>query len=154
MSQQNEQQNAGNIGFVIEIVIGAVGALNCVIVPVLFSYSIIYQQLELFPTLFPFPGLYFMEIILFGGLGLTAVFFNLNHLHRFWSWIPWISSGFLLAMVILGAWSIGFFLIPAMLAFLIVGILIDRRLKGNSALHLIYFVAAGISQALLVFLFI
>lgn len=149
---QDQSPNPSKIIYGIEIVLGVMGALNCIIVPLLFAYYIIYERLELFPTLFPLPGLYFLEIILFGILGLIAVFFNSKQLHIFWSAVPWISSGFLLAMVILGAWSIGFFVIPAMLSFLVVGILIDSNLNGNLALHLIYFISAAIAQAVIVFI--
>jgi hypothetical protein len=39
-----------------------------------------------------------------------------------------------------------------MVLFLIVGILADRRINGDFALHLIYFVSGGIAQSILVFL--
>ncbi|MBE9475169.1 MAG: hypothetical protein IMY85_09790 [Chloroflexi bacterium] len=52
-----------------------------------------------------------------------------------------------MALVILGAWTIGFYLIPAMILFSIVGILADKRTQGDLALHLIFYVSAGIVQA-------
>jgi hypothetical protein len=149
---QDQRHDRSKIIYGIEIVLGIIGALNCIIVPLLFAYYIIYERLELFPTLFPLPGLYLLEIMIFGVLGLVAVFFNSKKIHIFWSAVPWISSGFLLAMVILGAWSIGFFVIPAMLSFLIVGILIDSNMNGNLALHLIYLISAAIVQAVIVFI--
>ena len=118
----------------------------------IFSNYVISQSDGNFSALWSLQGFYFLEIILFGILGLIAVLKNSKQLNTFWSGIPWISSGFLLAFVIIGAWTIGFTLIPAMISFLLLGILIDRRLKGDSALHLIYFVSAAIAQAVLVFL--
>jgi hypothetical protein len=138
----------------IEIIIAIFAALNCLIVPLLFSYSTITQVGENIITLWPLPGLYFFEIIIIGVLGLVAVLKSTSQLSLLWSAIPWICSGILFAFVILGAWTIGFALIPAMISFLLLGILIDRRLKGDSALHLIYFVSAGIAQAVLVFILV
>jgi hypothetical protein len=98
------------------------------------------------------PLIYFVEIFVLGIVCLIAIaMLRQNSVSR-WSGIPWICSGVLLALIILGAWTIGFYLIPAMILFLIVGILVDKRTQGDITLHLIFFVSAGIVQASLVFL--
>lgn len=151
-TEKTPPTDASNRRRVIEITLAIIGVLNCIISAVIFSNYVISQSLENFSALWSLTGLYFFEIILFGVLGLIAVLKNSKQLHTFWSAIPWVSSGFLLTFVIIGGWSIGFTLIPAMISFLLLGILMDRRLKGELALHLIYFVSAAIAQAVFVFL--
>ncbi len=126
------------------------GAMNCILVAVIFMMpNITGAGLT---SIWPFPLIYFIEISVLGIVCVIAVGKLRNNLESRWSGIPWICSGVLLALVILGAWTIGFFLIPAMILFLIVGILADRRTQGNIALHLIFYVSAGVIQASLVFI--
>ncbi len=82
---------------------GFVGALDTLIVPLIFSQG---QE-----PLFPLPGLYLIEIGLVGLLALASIF------ARRWPLVPWLAGGILLAFVVLGAWTIGFFLVPGFLAF-------------------------------------
>lgn len=135
-----------------EWILAGFGALNCFLAVGIFTFF----QLSLpdggLSIIWPFPAIYFIEIITLGILCVIAVAKSQHSSKSNWTGIPWICSGILLAFVILGAWTIGFFLIPAMVVFLIVGILIDRRTQGDHALHSIYFVAAGIAQASIVFL--
>jgi hypothetical protein len=135
-----------------EWIFSSLGAVNCIVIPILFSYSQIQFSAGGFSNIWPLPGIYFIEIISLGIFCVIAVAMNKDGKKSFWSVIPWICSGILLAFVILGAWTIGFFLIPAMILFLLVGINTDRRTKGDIALHLIYFVSAGIAQSIIVFL--
>ena len=89
----------------------AIGALNAIGIPLLFSIDPNQQPL------FPLPGLYFIEIALVGVIGAFSLFLGR------WSIAPWLASGILLAFVVLGGFSIGFFLIPAFLAFAVGGAL-------------------------------
>lgn len=133
-----------------EWVMSILGAMNCILVAVIFMMpNITGAGLT---SIWPFPLIYFIEISVLGIVCVIAVGKLRNNLESRWSGIPWICSGVLLALVILGAWTIGFFLIPAMILFLIVGILADRRTQGNIALHLIFYVSAGVIQASLVFI--
>lgn len=134
----------------LEWVFSGLGALNCIVISILFSLSQIQLPDGDFSSIWPFPAIYFFEIIILGILCVIAVAKNQNQPKSIWSGIPWICSGILLAFVILGAWTIGFFLIPAMVLFLLVGTMSDRKIKGDIALHLIYFVSAGIGQSILV----
>jgi hypothetical protein len=103
-------------------------------------------------SLWPFPLIYFVEITALGILGILAVSKLQSQKKSVWSGVLWIGAGILLAFVILGAWTIGFFLVPAMILFLVLGIIIDKRTKGDIPLHLVYFVGSGIAQAVLVFI--
>ena len=135
----------------LEWVFSVLGAINCILISILFSLSQIQLPGGDLSDIWPLPAIYFLEIITLAIMCVIAVAKNQDHAGSFWSGIPWICSGILFAFVILGAWTIGFFLIPAMILFLIVGIMGDRRIKGNIALHLIYFVSGGIAQSILVF---
>lgn len=76
-----------------------IGAINCILVPGLFA-----QQ----GRSFPLPFLYFLEIILLGVLVLLFVA-RRPQLDDRWHALPWAAAGVILAFVILGGFSIGFF---------------------------------------------
>ncbi len=114
------------------------GAANCVIVPLFFASM---QQ-----PLFPLPGLYLLEIALVGLAGLASLLPAASPENR-WGWVPWAAAGVLLAFVILGAWTIGFFLIPAALAFLVAGVLTRSHSPWPPVAVLL---AAALGQAALV----
>jgi hypothetical protein len=135
----------------LELALSVLGAINCILISILFSLSQIQVPGGDLSDIWPLPAIYFLEIITLGIMCVIAVAKNQDQPNSFWSGIPWICSGILFAFVILGAWTIGFYLIPAMILFLIVGIMGDRRIKGDIALHLIYFVSGGIAQSILVF---
>ena len=127
-------------------------AVNCLLVAIFFSITQNSNSSVDILSQWPFPLIYFIEIAFLSLIGLISVGKIHWHVPSNWSGIPWICSGILLAFVILGAWTIGFFLLPAMILFLLVGILADKRTQGDIPLHLIFFVAAGIAQAALVFM--
>jgi len=134
----------------IQILFATIGAVTCVAVPLLFAIS----ELSLYDgqpgRIFPAPGLYFLEIALLGLIGFLSIIKPELSTSAIWRGMPWICAGVLMTFVILGAWSIGFALIPGMLAFLITGILTDRRRKGDIALHFILFISGGLVQSVLV----
>lgn len=84
-------------------IITFIGTIDAFVIPMLFGMG---QE-----QFFPFPGLYFVEIGLAGLMAAYSIF------SRRWMLVPWVVSGILLAFVILGAWTIGFYLTPAMLAY-------------------------------------
>ena len=136
----------------LEWVFSILGALNCIVVAVVFAISQLPQSSGVLLDIWPFPLIYFIEITIIGILPVIVVSILRTSSKSAWSALPWICSGILVAFVILGAWTIGFFLIPAMLLFLFVGIFVDRRTKGEIPLHIIFYAAGGFSQATLVFL--
>ena len=125
--------------------------INCIFVTIAFAYSEFTFSGGQISSLFPFPGFYFFELIVIGMISLLAVFLLEKLRTSIWSGTAWICSGLLMAFVILGAWTILFYLIPGMIMLLIVGILIDKRTQKDYALHLIYLLAAGLSQGIFVF---
>ncbi len=110
--------------------LGFLGAVNVFVVPIVFAFG---QD-----PLFPLPGLYFIEIALVGLVAAYSIF------RRTWPLVPWLASGILLAFVVLGAWTIGFFLIPAVFAFSVAGYLSDGKPAGT----LVRFAGSGILAAL------
>ncbi|HUV26636.1 MAG TPA: hypothetical protein VMW34_04650 [Anaerolineales bacterium] len=136
----------------LEWLFSILAVINCILVVITFSTFNISFSTEGILSQWPFPIIYFIEIVSLSIIGLVAVGKLNGDVKSNWSGVPWICSGILLAFVILGAWTIGFFLLPAMILFLIIGILADKRTQGDIPLHLIYFVAAGIAQAVIVFL--
>jgi hypothetical protein len=81
------------------------------------------------------PGLYFIEIVVLAILGAASrIVISLRNVAA-WRVIPWIVTGVLFAFVILGAMTIGIFLFPAMLAFLLSGIFADSPQIGKASGH-------------------
>lgn len=132
------QTNLTRLTRIAEWLLAIVAVVNCIVVPFLFIQN---QS-----TLFPLPGLYFIEIALSGVLGLISVVIEHDE-NSPWHMVPWIVAGILLAFVVLGVFSIGFFLIPATVAFLGVGILGDRRLDRRMVYHVGLFLVAAAVQA-------
>lgn len=121
----------------LEWLAAVIGAANCVIVPLLFAQP---GQRD-----FPFPALYFIEIALLGVAVITCVALRPATPGR-WSIVPWIAAGIILAFVILGGFSIGFFLIPALFAFIVAGVAIDKQAGGPIARHFGLLLVAAIAQ--------
>ena len=92
------------------------GAANCVFVPLLFVANL--QQ-----PLFPQPGLYFAEITASGLLGFASI------VRQRATWLPWFLTGVLLVFNVLGAWSIGLWLLPATLCILGAGLLVESTMS-------------------------
>lgn len=135
----------------IEITLAFLGGFNCVAVPLFFAA----QELSFTPPrsgFWPAPGLYFLEILFIGLATTYFVLTNQTPQPNRWSSLPWISAGILLTFVIMGIFSIGLFLIPAMLFFLAAAILGDRRQGGNWPNHVVYFFFAAMVQAAAVYL--
>jgi hypothetical protein len=132
-----------------EWIFSLLATFNCLIVSLVFIFPQLSDAGLI--SIWPFPLVYFVEIILIGIICVVAIGMLRNKMKSNWSGIPWICSGVLLAFVIMGAWTIGFYLIPAMILFMLTGVVADRRTQGDIALHLIFFVSAGIVQASIVF---
>ena len=113
-----------------------IGGLNCVIVSLLF-YNFQLGDGQSFFSLFPLPGLYLFEIALLGVLGFYSAFRNKISL-------LWIVCGFLLQIIILGAWTVGLYLIPSFLAFGILAIIFSNKKERKQNFKL--FIQAFISQ--------
>lgn len=119
------------------------GAITCVAVPLLFLQS---GRAD-----FPLPGLYFVEIAL-PGVGVLVVVAFRSRLSSRWEIVPWVAAGIVLAFVVLGGFSIGPYLIPALIAFLAVGVLIGWQTGRLHVGYLGYWLTAAIMQAALMLL--
>jgi hypothetical protein len=123
--------------------LGLVGAADCIAVAAIFGL-----QPAPGSDFWLLPGLYFLQVGLLGLITLFSLTRAVNQPDTIWRGIPWISTGILFALVVLGAWSIGPFLIPAALAFLIAGLILDLR---HSEAALTYIFLALLAGLLLVY---
>jgi len=124
------------------VILAALGALNCVSVAVVTWLSVGAYQ-----PMWPFPALILIETIILGIAGVWSVY-----QHAGWRrLIRWIVPGCLSVIVVLGAWSIGFFLLPAALVFLITAFIGQQKAEARWYEKLIAF-AVGIVGQLLFFL--
>ena len=119
----------------IEWLAALIGAITCIYVPG------VVRQWD-----FPFPALYFIEIILIGLLVTVFVTWR-SRFGEVWHVVPWLAAGIMLAFVVLGGFSIGFFLIPALLAFVVVGIMADLQSGKSMASHLAALIIAALAQS-------
>jgi hypothetical protein len=138
----------------LEILLAAGGALDCLAVVIVFSLQQGAGAGNSFDSLWPFPGLYFLEIGLIGLGALAFVAGNGQTGTSRWNSLPWIGAGILLTFVILGGFSIGPYLLPGMIFILLAGILGDYRQRGNWPSHFMLFLLAAMVQAFVLFLFI
>lgn len=138
-----EKENQSERILLLVRVLAIVAAINCVMIPLFFA-----QQ----RPLFPFPGLYLIEIAVSGILGLTGLLL-VEPYSPFWRAVSWPAAGVLLAFVILGGFSIGFYLIPATAAFLLAGFLLNGIKGGPIFKYLGLFLIAAALQATLMIIF-
>lgn len=109
-----------------------------------------------FSRLFPLPGIYLVEIIVLSCIGLYLV----SHANQNISAGKknarrlWLVPGVLLAFVILGGFSIGPYLIPALLLFILAGALAIRRTHGGWMIALGLMIIAALLQGVSVWLVI
>jgi len=111
---------------------GFIGAVDTLIIPILFAAQ---GQLS------PITVFYFTEIGLAGLAAMGSIFSRRRPL------VPWITSGILLAFVILGGFSIGFYLVPGLLAFSAAGTLWHGRLDKSLLSPIGLFLLTGLVQA-------
>jgi hypothetical protein len=135
-----------------EWILSIIAAFNCFFVVVLFTSFTSQNLIQGFSSLWPFPLIYFIEIMSIGVIGIAAMFRLQRQEKSNWSAVFWVCSGLLLSFVILGAWTIGFYLIPAMVVYLVLGIISDKRIGNDIPRHVVFFVAAGFIQATFVLL--
>jgi len=125
-------------------VLALVGGADCVVIPILFSLQA--------DPLFPLPGFYMVEIMLLGLVGVYSSVLETQPATR-WRVMPWITAGVLLSFVVLGAWSIGFFLSPGFAAFILIGTLKNKRAKEEFKKHLAIFFAVLLLQSAIILTF-
>ena len=122
---------------VMEWVAAVVGAATCLVVPAMFVQA---------GGDFPLPALYLIEIAVVGLLVVYFVYARYQLGER-WGVVPWLAAGIMLAFVILGGFTIGLYLIPALIAFAALGVLIDWEAGGLSiARNLGLLIVAAVAQ--------
>jgi|GEM_PF-2898409 len=119
--------------------LGLVGAADCVVVAAIFG-----AQSAAGNDFWLLPGLYLLQIGLLGLITLYSLTKSIHQPETIWRSIPWISAGILLAFVVLGAFSIGPFLIPAALAFLIAALVLDLRHSDAALTYIFLALLAGL----------
>ena len=128
----------------LEWVFAVLGTAVCEVAVIFFAS----QQLD---ALWPAPGFYFIEIVLFGVLVVVNLIKDTNLPGAIWGAIPWVAGGVLLAFVILAGFTIGPLLFPAMLAFWLAGAAADLRQRRGLARHFGLAVIAALFQGALIF---
>jgi hypothetical protein len=118
------------------------GAVVCLVVVLLFA-SLQPDQL------WPLPGIYFIEVALLGVLVAASRAMDALPGSAAWGAVPWVGAGVLMSFVILGGFSIGPFLFPAMLAFWLAGVFADLRQRRRLAGHLVLAILAALLQGAL-----
>lgn len=124
--------------------VALIAAIDCLAVAFLFSLNQSTLPGNSFSNLWPIPGLYFLELVALAVLALVSVSIHNTSQSLFWHSFPWFAAGIMLAFVVLGAWSIGSFLIPALLAFLLKGLLVDLRVFQNGSLNYITYLLVSV----------
>jgi len=128
----------------LEWFLAGIGTAVCLIVSVR-----IWQVLSDQQSMWPLPSLYLLEIIAMSFVGLFGILQGDAARAAVVGALPWITSGVLLAFVVLGAWSIGFLFLPVALIFLITAILADRRRRRNLIVDAGVGIAAALTQVAL-----
>jgi hypothetical protein len=124
----------------LERVLAILAAVVCLSITLIFWFS-----LSAYQTMWPLPGLYFIEMV---ALSIISTFlFIRGDPHG--SLITWGVAGVISAFSILGAFSIGFFYLPVALTFGVVSIIWDVRNQKNVPVHLSIFLIAGLVQVVL-----
>ena len=100
-------------------------------------------------SLFPLPGLYFLELIAMCGAVILSVFSDRNEKLYDWGIMIWVATGIFLSFSILGAWTVGVFFLPSTFLLLVLGVLSDVRQRRNILIHLGVGLLAGIVQAII-----
>jgi len=112
-----------------------VAALDCLLVALLFSLIQVSIPGSTFSSIWPIPALYFFEIAGLAVLALTAAPHLSSPSKETWLPFPWIAAGIMTAFVILGAFSIGLFLVPALLSFMLMAVQVQASGSQNEALN-------------------
>lgn len=117
---------------VIEWFLGVVGAAITTGIAAIFTQQ---QSSVQAPggSLWPFPDIVLLEIAVFGLMGLVTVALDSAERPPYWGMLTWAVVGALIGLVFLGIFSVGPFLSPAVLAFLVAALMADRR-KGRRSL--------------------
>lgn len=112
-----------------------IAALDCLAVAVIFNLIHAANPGNAFATWWPIPGFYFLELAILAALAIFAAPGLSSPAQKFWHPLPWIAAGIMLIFVVLGVLSIGLFLYPALLAFMLCAVLAGEHDNRNRPLN-------------------
>jgi hypothetical protein len=102
----------------------------------------IWQLVSPQQSMWPIPGLYFIEMVMLSGLAAAAINFSHN--------LPWaftgIAFGATLAFSVLAGFSVGLFYLPVVALLLIAGFLLNISTKRSLLIYLAWATAAAVIQ--------
>ena len=133
----------------LERFLAVIGTIICVIVSVLVWLVVSARQ-----SMWPLPDLYLLEMITASILGMWSIWGNESSSSPPRGILTWVVVGILVAFVIMGSFSIGFWFMPAVGLFAIAAILSDRRQGRNLVIHLGIGLVAALAQAALMLIVI
>jgi len=125
----------------LERILAIVGATICLVVTV-----ILWASIGALQSMWPLPGLYFLEMAVLSVVCVLLVFFNGDLRGRL---LLWGAVGIFIGFSILGAWSVGFIYLPVAIIFSVIAIRSDLRNKRHIAVHIGVCLIAGIVQVAL-----
>ena len=125
----------------LERTLAIAGTVICLVLSAILWWSIGAQQ-----SLWPLPGLYFIEMAVLSIVCGLLAFFDGNPRGQF---ITWGTVGIFTAFSILGAWSVGFFYLPVAIIFGVIAIRSDLRNEQPVAAHVAVCLFAGLVQVAL-----
>lgn len=108
--------------------------------------ALVWRVLSIQQPMWPFPALYFVELMAVGVLVAAAYISE----RRFRAAIAWAAGGIFAAFSLLAAWTVGLLYAPIALMFLAAGLISGSRQKENPLAHAGIGALAGLAQALLV----
>jgi hypothetical protein len=124
-----------------ERLFASLAAVYCLIITIL-----IWRSVSSYQNLWPFPGLYFIEMVLVSLFGAFAFVRGLV------ASLTWGAAGILSAFSLVGAMSVGFFYLPVALIFVALSTATDLKSKRPILAHLGIFLIAGLAQTVLIWI--
>ena len=107
--------------------------------------AVTWRNVSTSQSTWPFPALYFVELMLIGVVVAAAYLRASEQRAR----TAWAAAGAVAAFSILGAWTVGLLFLPAGATMAAAGLITDVRNRGRLGAHVAIFAAAGLMQAAL-----
>lgn len=127
----------------LERFLAIVGVVICLIISLRVWQVVGDQQ-----PMWPLPGLYLIEMVVLSVVATVGIARDVSRGGA----VTWAVVGVLCAFVVIGAWSIGLLFLPVALIFAGAAILSDREQRRSSVKHAEIAIAAGLMQAVLMFI--